>query len=60
MSKEKKLKEFIVFKKAVQFKRVKAHSEEEALDMEEWLWYADWDDYDTDADEVWVEEGVNP
>ena len=56
MSKEKKLKEFIVFRKEVQFKRVEAHSEAEALAMEAWWGYADWDDYDTNADEVWVEE----
>ena len=52
----KKLKEFIVFRKEVQFKRVEAHSEAEALAMESWGSYGDWGDYDTDADEVWVEE----
>tara|TARA_R110002020_G_scaffold178080_1_gene370847 strand:+ start:350 stop:529 length:180 start_codon:yes stop_codon:yes gene_type:complete len=55
MSEEKKLKEFYVLKKEIQFKRVMAHSEEEVWAMKDWVANDDWDDYDTNADDVWVE-----
>ena len=47
---------FYVMKKTVQFKLVEAASEEEALALEDWNVNEDWDDFDTNADEVWVEE----
>ncbi len=50
------MKKFYVMKKTVQFCLVEADSKEEALGMRNWVTNEDWDDFDTNADEIWAEE----